>query len=70
VLTARFGWQSAFLFTGSLSMMWAVIWFLFYREPERHPWLSPAELQLIRSGQDAGVATQRFSCRTLRDICG
>jgi MFS transporter, ACS family, hexuronate transporter len=61
VLTARFGWQSAFLFTGSLSMTWAVIWFLFYREPERHPWLSPQELQLIRSGQDSGAAIERFS---------
>jgi MFS transporter, ACS family, hexuronate transporter len=61
VLTARFGWQSAFLFTGSLSMTWAVIWFFFYREPERHPWLSRAELDLIRSGQEAGATTERFS---------
>lgn len=61
VLTARFGWQSAFLFTGSLSMTWAVIWFFFYREPERHPLLSREELELIRSDQDAGAATQPFS---------
>lgn len=61
VLTARFGWQSAFLFTGTLSMSWAVIWFLFYREPERHPWLSREELQLIRSDQEPAAATERFS---------
>jgi MFS transporter, ACS family, hexuronate transporter len=34
LLTAHFGWHSAFLFTGSLSMSWAIIWGVFYREPE------------------------------------
>ena len=61
VLTAHFGWHSAFLFTGSLSMTWAVIWFLFYREPEQNPRLSAKELQFIRSDQDAPLTTQKFS---------
>jgi ACS family hexuronate transporter-like MFS transporter len=52
ILTARFGWHSAFLVTGSLSMSWAIIWAFFYREPERHRRLSPDELKLIRSDQD------------------
>ncbi len=56
VLTAHFGWHSAFLFTGSLSLSWAIIWVLFYREPEEHPRLSGEELQLIRSDpEQAGV---------------
>lgn len=61
ILTAHFGWHSAFLFTGSLSMTWAVIWYLFYREPEQHPLLSRQELQLIRSDQDTPAPAQRFS---------
>jgi MFS transporter, ACS family, hexuronate transporter len=61
VLTAHFGWHSAFLFTGSLSMSWAIIWFLFYREPEQHPRLSAAELKLIRADQDAPASAERFS---------
>jgi ACS family hexuronate transporter-like MFS transporter len=61
VLTAHFGWHSAFLFTGSLSMTWAVIWFFFYREPEQHPRLSAEELRLIRSDQDAAEPTRKFS---------
>jgi ACS family hexuronate transporter-like MFS transporter len=61
VLTARYGWHSAFLFTGSLSMTWAIIWFFFYREPEQHPRLSPAELNLIRSDQDVVSPGHTFS---------
>jgi MFS transporter, ACS family, hexuronate transporter len=52
VLTARFGWHSAFLFTGSLSMSWAIIWGLFYREPEEELRLSESEFRYIRSDQD------------------
>lgn len=58
LLTAHFGWHSAFLFTGSLSMSWAVVWALVYREPEKQPRLSREELQLIRSDQDQTVSHQ------------
>ncbi len=49
IVTARFGWQSAFIFTGSLSFSWVILWLLVYREPEQHPWLASEELALIRS---------------------
>jgi ACS family hexuronate transporter-like MFS transporter len=61
VLTAHFGWHSAFLFTGSLSMTWAVIWAFFYREPEQQPRLSREELRFIRSDQDAQAPAAGFS---------
>jgi ACS family hexuronate transporter-like MFS transporter len=57
VLAARFGWHSAFLFTGALSLSWVIFWVLLYREPERHPRVSKTELALIRSDQDAAVRT-------------
>ena len=53
LVTARFGWHAAFIFTGSLSLSWVVLWLLIYREPEQHPRLSPEELALIRSDSDA-----------------
>lgn len=65
LLTAHFGWHSAFLFTGSLSLTWAVVWALFYREPEKQPRLSPAELRLIRSDQTVQDQATRFSYRRL-----
>lgn len=48
-VVTRFGWHSAFLVTGSFSLSWIVIWLLFYREPEKHRRLAPAELEFIRS---------------------
>lgn len=52
LVTARFGWHAAFLFTGSLSFSWVLLWLLIYREPEKHPWLSREELALIRSDHE------------------
>jgi ACS family hexuronate transporter-like MFS transporter len=52
LMAAHFGWHSAFLFTGSLSMIWVIVWSLTYREPEHHPRLSAAELAFIRSDHD------------------
>lgn len=57
ILTAHFGWHSAFLFTGSLSMTWAIIWAVFYRDPEKQPRLSAAELAYIRSDRDEAAVS-------------
>lgn len=48
-LTARWGWQSAFLATGALGFLWLIAWALVYRPPSVHRRVSPAELALIRS---------------------
>jgi MFS transporter, ACS family, hexuronate transporter len=55
LLAARFGWHSAFLFTGALSLSWVFFWLLVYREPEQHRRVSKAELALIRSDQEAAL---------------
>ena len=49
VVAAAWGWQSAFLVTGVLSMAWLVTWLLWYRAPEQQPGLSATELRWIRS---------------------
>ena len=49
VVAATWGWQSAFLVTGVLSMAWLATWLLWYRAPEQQPKLAAAELQWIRS---------------------
>jgi ACS family hexuronate transporter-like MFS transporter len=48
-LALHYGWRSAFVVTGALGFLWVVLWVLFFREPEKHPWLAPKELALIRS---------------------
>ncbi|MFL6351081.1 MAG: MFS transporter [Bryobacteraceae bacterium] len=64
LLSSHFGWHSAFLFTGSLSMCWAVVWFLFYRQPEQQARLSKQELAIIRGDQEPESGT-KISYRTM-----
>lgn len=51
----HFGWKGAFIITGALGFIWLIFWSLFYRVPEKHPRISRAELDYIRSGEP-GVA--------------
>lgn len=44
------GWQSAFLVTGALSLVWAFMWWFGYRTPAEHKRLSAAERQRIEAG--------------------
>lgn len=41
------GWRSAFVVTGALSLVWAAIWYFGYRTPQAHPRLGQAERALI-----------------------
>ncbi len=66
IVTEAFGWRSAFVFTGSLSLSWVILWVLVYREPENHPKLSHAELALIRSDQEE-AATRSVPYRQILD---
>jgi ACS family hexuronate transporter-like MFS transporter len=43
------GWRGVFLFTGAL-IVWNFAWLAIYREPEKHPRVSRAELAHIQSG--------------------
>lgn len=45
------GWQSAFLVTGTLSLAWAALWWWGYRTPAEHKGLSAEERAHIESGR-------------------
>jgi ACS family hexuronate transporter-like MFS transporter len=49
VLALMWGWQSAFIATGLIGIVWVAFWLPIYRRPERHPRVSPAELAWIQS---------------------
>jgi MFS transporter, ACS family, hexuronate transporter len=49
ILTSCWGWPSAFYATGTIGFAWLLCWWPLYDAPERHRWLSPAELAYIRS---------------------
>ena len=48
-ITVTIGWPAAFLMTGAIGFVCMVAWMLIYRPPEKHPNLSTAELDYIRS---------------------
>jgi len=66
IITAHFGWHAAFIFTGSLSFSWVILWVLIYREPEEHPRLSHEELAVIRSDHEE-TTTESVPFRDLID---
>ena len=47
-----YNWQAAFVVTGAIGLVWVALWALVYRSPEKHPWMSPAELAYIKQGSE------------------
>jgi MFS transporter, ACS family, hexuronate transporter len=45
----RWSWAVAFYLTGALGFVWLAFWVAMYDRPEKHPRVSPAELEHIRS---------------------
>lgn len=46
------GWEFAFVVSGSLALIAALAWFIFYRDPKDSKILSPEEREYIEAGQE------------------
>ncbi|HVZ07525.1 MFS transporter [Rhodopila sp.] len=72
ILTAlmlAFGWRMMFITMGVIGLVGALVWFLFYRDPEQHA--PPQDVAYIRSGDTASTSKvtlaqwgRLFRCRT------
>ncbi len=51
-IAAKWGWQWAFIITGSFGFLWLIFWFLMYEIPSKHKRLSKAEYDYIHSDGD------------------
>jgi MFS transporter, ACS family, glucarate transporter len=50
LIIARYGWRTAFLCCGSLGLIWAAVWYWYYRNtPDEHQSVNSAEREQIRS---------------------
>lgn len=47
-----YNWQTAFLITGGMGLVWLALWLLLYQPPEKHPMLTVKEKHHIISGQE------------------
>ncbi len=61
-LIAGFGWRMPFFVFGVVGVLWAAIWYFYYRDsPEQHPGVNAAERELIHSatgGPRAGIGVK------------
>ena len=58
-IALKWGWQAAFIFSGSMGLIWLCFWLAIYRKPTEHKRVGAAELAHIRS--DAVEPSRRLS---------
>lgn len=44
------GWRGLFIVSGIIGIVWAIVWYMFYRDPRDHKSISESELEYIESG--------------------
>ncbi len=50
IIANEAGWRGLFIVTGVAGLIWAVLWYLFYRDPMDHPFVNQPELDYIEKG--------------------
>jgi sugar phosphate permease len=59
LIIARWGWRAAFLCCGALGLIWATVWYWYYRNtPDEHHSVNTGERELIRSSLELSRGTQ------------
>jgi ACS family hexuronate transporter-like MFS transporter len=74
-ITISFGWQWAFIITGSLGFIWIAFWLAYYKVPEKHPKVTQEEYHYIiqdkeKEGYENGIKwMQLFKYKQTYAIC-
>jgi MFS family permease len=55
-LIAAFSWETSFVVTGLLGLIWAVFWLIIYREPEHHSSVTSEQLSRLQAERGVKVA--------------
>ncbi len=50
VIQNALGWRGLFIVSGLIGLVWAAVWYIFYRDPQNHKKISESELNLIKEG--------------------
>ncbi|NHN38380.1 MFS transporter [Pseudomaricurvus alcaniphilus] len=54
-IQAYFGWRGLFIVSGVIGIVWAVVWYVLYRDPDEHGSINQAELEHIGAGGGASA---------------
>ncbi|GGZ83510.1 MFS transporter [Algibacter mikhailovii] len=46
----KVGWRGLLIISGIIGIIWAFVWYAFYRDPDQHKTVSQEELNLIKAG--------------------
>jgi len=49
-IQSEMGWRGLFIVSGIIGLVWALVWYLFYRDPKDHKTISSKELKHIADG--------------------
>lgn len=49
-IQAYYGWRGLFVISGAIGIVWAIVWYILYRDPDKHKSISKEELNLIKEG--------------------
>ena len=60
-----YDWQTAFVATGVFGLLWAALWYGFYRSPADHFAITPGELDLIEADRPPVIAGAKVSPREI-----
>ena len=60
-IALHLGWRWAFIITGSIGLIWLLLWFVIYEIPAKHKRLSKAEFDYIHSDRDEPTVTANSS---------
>lgn len=50
IIQDSLGWRGLFIVSGIIGIVWAVVWYIFYRDPQNHKSVSEEELKHIKEG--------------------
>jgi D-galactonate transporter len=61
VVISLLGWRASFLITAALGLLWAAVWYRFYRHPLNHSWVTPTELAHINDPSSSSASSSSSS---------
>lgn len=53
------GWRGLLIISGVIGIVWAGVWYIFYRDPDQHKTVSDSELKLIQDGGGFSKKTEK-----------
>ncbi len=57
-IAVKYGWRSAFVFTGGMGLVWMVLWLIIYEPPERNRWLRPQDMPKLEPAAKAAITAR------------